>query len=255
MRIGLTGGIAAGKSTVAAHLKDLGAFLIDYDQLAREVVESGGEGIRRIAEEFGPEAVEAGGSLDRAWMAAHVFSPQAAPDARRRLDDIEHPLIYRRAQELEEQIVEDNEGASSRLDDERLAKSGTIDTADTAHITDSTNATNSIDNIENSDIVHPCSAGTFSLSHVIVHDVPLLAEVIDTIPFSFDHILTVEAPEEVRIQRMIETRGMSREQAEGRICHQSSREQREAIADVVVDSTQSIEQMFERLDKLFAQWR
>ncbi|WEV47426.1 dephospho-CoA kinase [Bifidobacterium sp. ESL0690] len=202
MRIGLTGGIAAGKSTVAAHLKERGAYLIDYDQLAREVVEPGGEGIRQIADGFGLEAVQSDGSLNRKWMADHVFSPEAAPDAKQRLDDIEHPLIYRRAQELERQIA-------------KKSSSGPI----------------------------------------IVHDVPLLAEVIDTIPFKFDHILTVEAPEEVRIQRMMETRGMSREQAEGRIRHQSSREQREAIADVVIDSTQPIEQMFEHLDMLFAQWQ
>ncbi|WEV65190.1 dephospho-CoA kinase [Bifidobacterium sp. ESL0764] len=215
MRIGLTGGIAAGKSTVAAHLKGLGACLVDYDQLARQVVEPGSVGMRRIVREFGAEAMNPDGSLNRRWMAAHVFSPQAAPDARQRLDEIEHPLIYQRAQELERQIVE-------------KYRIRTVER-------------------ENS--------GQSSLSPVIVHDVPLLAEVIDTIPFSFDHILTVEAPEEVRIQRMMEARGMSREQAEGRIRHQSSRGQREAIADVVIDSTQPIEQMFERLDMLFAQWR
>lgn len=252
MRIGLTGGIAAGKSTVAAHLKDLGAFLIDYDQLAREVVEPGGEGICQIAEEFGPEAVEADGSLNRKWMAAHVFSPQAAPDAKWRLDDIEHPLIYRRAQELEKRVAEKNEDAGGQLDGKRLGKAAIIDTVDIADITDSVGT---IINADSSDIAHPSSAGTSSLNQVIVHDVPLLAEVIDTIPFTFDHILAIEAPKEVRIQRMIETRGMSREQAEGRIRHQSSRGQREAIADVVVDSTQPIEQMFERLDKLFVQWQ
>ncbi|WEV42522.1 dephospho-CoA kinase [Bifidobacterium sp. ESL0682] len=202
MRIGLTGGIAAGKSTVDAHLKKRGAYLIDYDQLAREVVAPGSEGIREIVEEFGPEAMQSDGSLNRKWMADHVFSPQAAPDAKQRLDDIEHPLIYRRARELEKQIAERS-----------------------------------------------------SSNPVIVHDVPLLAEVIDTIPFQFDHILTVEAPEETRIQRMMNTRGMSREQAEGRIRHQTTREQREAIADVVIDSTQPIEQMFEHLDMLFAQWQ
>ncbi|WEV64676.1 dephospho-CoA kinase [Bifidobacterium sp. ESL0732] len=202
-RIGLTGGIAAGKSTVAAHLKERGAYLIDYDQLAREVVEPGSEGIHEIVREFGPDATQPDGSLNRKWMAAHVFSSGAAPDARQRLDDIEHPLIYRRAKDLERQVATEKSSSTP----------------------------------------------------VVVHDVPLLAEVIDTIPFRFDHILTVEAPEETRIQRMMKTRGMSREQAEGRIRHQSSRKQREAIADVVIDSTQPIEQMFDRLDMLFAQWR
>ncbi|WP_308201367.1 dephospho-CoA kinase [Bifidobacterium sp. ESL0763] len=215
MRIGLTGGIAAGKSTVAAHLRELGAHLIDYDRLARQVVEPGGEGMRRIAGEFGAKAVNSDGSLNREWMADHVFSPQAAPDARKRLDDIEHPLIYRRAQELEREI--DREYGMST--------------------------------------VEHGNAGRLSLSPVIVHDVPLLAEVIDTIPFAFDHILSVEAPEEVRIERMERTRGMSRAQAEGRIRHQPGRERRETIADTVIDSTQPVEQMFERLDMLFAQWQ
>ncbi|MDF7641455.1 dephospho-CoA kinase [Bifidobacterium sp. ESL0784] len=237
MRIGLTGGIAAGKSTVAAHLKERGTHLIDYDQLAREVVEPGGEGIREIVDEFGPDARQPDGSLNRKWMAAHVFSLEAAPDAKQRLDDIEHPLIYRRAQELEQQFAQEcktNAGQRNGDDDDEA------DNPDNADYLDSNRLS---------------ATGEFFSNPVIVHDVPLLAEVIDTIPFTFDHILTVEAPEETRIQRMIDTRGMSREQAEGRIRHQSSREQREGIADVVIDSTQSVEQMFEHLDMLFAQWQ
>ncbi|WEV59740.1 dephospho-CoA kinase [Bifidobacterium sp. ESL0728] len=237
MRIGLTGGIAAGKSTVASHLKERGAYLIDYDQLAREVVKQGSEGIRQIVEEFGSEAMSPDGSLNRKWMAAHVFSSQAAPDAKTRLDDIEHPLIYRRAQELERQFVEECKAKVSK-------RNG-----------DDVGGADNFDNTDFSDNNRLLPTGKPSSNPVIVHDVPLLAEVIDTIPFTFDHILTVEAPEETRIQRMMDTRGMSREQAEGRIRHQSSREQREAIADVVIDSTQSIEQMFDRLDMLFAQWQ
>ena len=68
---------------------------------------------------------------------------------------------------------------------------------------------------------------------VVVHDIPLLAEVIDSIPFEFDHIVTVEAPEQVRV----------------------SVEQRLAIADEIIDSTQSLEQMFEHIDMLMQQWR
>lgn len=240
MRIGLTGGIAAGKSTVAAHLKERGAYLIDYDQLAREVVEPGSEGIREIVEEFGPSAMNSDGSLNRRWMAAHVFSPQAAPDAKQRLDDIEHPLIYRRAQELEQRIAKKRESESDKQGDD--------------HDSETCNA-GKAENIDNADETHQLSAKPSPTGSFIVHDVPLLAEVIDTIPFTFDHVLTVEAPEEIRIQRMMDTRGMSREQAEDRIRHQSSRLQREAIADVVIDSTQSIEQMFEHIDMLFAQWK
>ena len=89
----------------------------------------------------------------------------------------------------------------------------------------------------------------------MVHDVPLLAEVIDAIPFRFDHIVTVEAPEDVRIARMTGERGMSLEQAVGRIRHQSSESERRAIADVVIDSTQPIEQMFDAVDRLYASWK
>ena len=71
-----------------------------------------------------------------------------------------------------------------------------------------------------------------------VHDVPLLAEVIGAMPFRFDHIVTVEASERTRIERMMTARGMTRRQAEDRIRHQSSRAQREAIADAVIDSEQ-----------------
>ena len=90
---------------------------------------------------------------------------------------------------------------------------------------------------------------------LVVHDVPLLAEVIDTMPFRFDHIVTVEASERTRIDRMMTARGMTRRQAEDRIRHQSSRAQREAIADAVIDSEQSFEQMFDAVGMLVEQWR
>ena len=151
IRIGLTGGIAAGKSTVSAKLCELGAVLVDYDLLARRVVEPGSIGLHRIAECFGSDALTA----------------QA----------------------------------------------------------------------------------------VVVHDIPLLAEVIGNIPFEFDHIVTVEAPEQVRVSRMMATRGMSENQAWNRVIHQSSMEQRLAIADEVIDSTQPLEQMFEHIDMLMKRWR
>ena len=78
---------------------------------------------------------------------------------------------------------------------------------------------------------------------IIIHDIPLLAEVIDDIPFAFDHIVTVEAPVCMRLDRMVEERGMSLEQAEARIRHQSSEEERRAIADIVIDSTHPLPEM------------
>ena len=192
IRIGLTGGIAAGKSTVAAHLVELGALHIDYDVLARRVVEPGGAALPRIAREFGPDALNADGSMNRAWVAEHVFGDAADPGARERLDAIEHPLIYKEAAHIERD--------------------------------------------------HP-------KARVVVHDVPLLAEVIGEIPFRFDHIITVEAPVETRIERMVSTRGMTRTQAEARIRSQSTRAEREAIADVVIDSSRPVDEMMAAVDR------
>jgi dephospho-CoA kinase len=97
LRIGLTGGIGSGKSTVSALLAAHGAVIVDADRIAREVVEPGTPGLARIIEAFGDGVLEADGSLDRAALAAIVF---ADPDARRQLDGIVHPLVRARAREM-----------------------------------------------------------------------------------------------------------------------------------------------------------
>ena len=89
LRIGLTGGIGAGKSTVARELERLGAVVIDADALAREVVAPGTEGLAAVVAEFG-EGVVVDGALDRPALGRIVF---ADPDARARLEAITHPLI------------------------------------------------------------------------------------------------------------------------------------------------------------------
>jgi dephospho-CoA kinase len=88
--VGLTGGIASGKSTVAALLRARGAPVIDADQLAREVVAPGSEGLAAITRRFGDDILDAGGALDRKKLAAIVFSDE---DARRDLERITHPRI------------------------------------------------------------------------------------------------------------------------------------------------------------------
>jgi dephospho-CoA kinase len=98
MRVGLTGGVASGKSTVAALLRELGAVVVDSDVLAREVVEPGTRGLAAVVEAFGPEVLTADGALDRAALGGVVFGDEAA---RRRLEAILHPLIRARAAELE----------------------------------------------------------------------------------------------------------------------------------------------------------
>lgn len=93
MRIfGLTGGIASGKSLVAARLAQLGAVVVDADALSRDAVAPGSPGLAAIAEEFGPGVLDEQGGLDRAAMGALVF---ADPGARGRLNAIVHPEVRR----------------------------------------------------------------------------------------------------------------------------------------------------------------
>jgi dephospho-CoA kinase len=91
--IGLTGGIAAGKSAVAARLAELGAVIIDADHLAREVVEPGSDALDAIVRRFGADVVTAGGSLDRERLGSIVFSDAAA---RGDLNAIVHPAVKAR---------------------------------------------------------------------------------------------------------------------------------------------------------------
>lgn len=97
IRVGLTGGIASGKSLVAAELARLGAVVIDADVLAREVVEPGTPGLAAVVERFGSEMLD-GDRLDRARLGAIVF---ADPAARQDLERIIHPAVRARAAELE----------------------------------------------------------------------------------------------------------------------------------------------------------
>ena len=91
--VGLTGGIATGKSTVSEILRSLGAVVLDADVLAREVVEPGQPALAAIVREFGPDALTAEGTLDRKRVAAIVFS---APDKRKKLESLTHPAIRER---------------------------------------------------------------------------------------------------------------------------------------------------------------
>jgi dephospho-CoA kinase len=97
LRIGLTGGIGSGKSTVSSLLAERGALLVDADVLAREVVAPGAPGLAGIVEAFGEAVLTADGALDRPALAAVVFGD---PAARARLDGIVHPLVRSRAVEL-----------------------------------------------------------------------------------------------------------------------------------------------------------
>ena len=88
--LGLTGGVGMGKSTAARLLKKVGLPVVDSDDLAREAVQPGTEGLAEIADEFGEEFLKADGSLDRDKMASTVFQDEAA---RKRLEAIIHPRV------------------------------------------------------------------------------------------------------------------------------------------------------------------
>jgi dephospho-CoA kinase len=97
LRVGLTGGIASGKSAVSQQLVALGCRLVDADVLAREVVEPGAPALEAIVAEFGPDALEPDGRLDRKRLGALVF---ADPARRKALEAIIHPAILARRQAI-----------------------------------------------------------------------------------------------------------------------------------------------------------
>ena len=106
-RIGLTGSIATGKSTVTNMLKELGAFVIDCDKTARDVVAPGTRGLAKIEAAFGKDAVAADGSMDRVYIGDLVFRN---PEMKKRLENILFPLIF---EALDEELLRlEREGAT-----------------------------------------------------------------------------------------------------------------------------------------------
>lgn len=190
--IGLTGGIAAGKSAVAARLAELGAVVIDADRLAREVVEPGTPGLAAIAHRFGDAVLAPDGSLDRARLGAIIFTDDAA---RRDLNAIVHPAVQRRYAELVAEAFARDADA------------------------------------------------------IVVYDVPLLAEARAASEFAL--VVVVDAPPEVRIDRLVALRGMDRADARARIDAQIPDAERRAMADVVIDASGTLEHTLEQVDALW----
>jgi dephospho-CoA kinase len=95
LKLGLTGGIASGKSSVAAMFEELGARLIDTDVIARQVVAPGGQALKSIVAAFGPEVLDARGELDRRLLRERIFSDQ---EARETLNVIVHPAVAAQVQ-------------------------------------------------------------------------------------------------------------------------------------------------------------
>ncbi|GAA4366110.1 dephospho-CoA kinase [Nocardioides caricicola] len=130
MRVGLTGGIGSGKSTVAAILAELGAVVIDADRLAREVVAKGTPGLEQVVAAFGPEILTPEGDMDRAKVGEIVFNDEAR---RKVLEGIVHPLVFERYAELEASAPKDGVVIH---DIPLLAESGRADTFDAVVVVD-----------------------------------------------------------------------------------------------------------------------
>lgn len=103
LRIGLTGGIGAGKSTVSATFADCGGVVVDGDVIAREVVEPGTEGLAALVEAFGDDILLADGALNRPALAAKAFQDD---EQRAKLNGIVHPLVGKRRQEIIDSVAE-----------------------------------------------------------------------------------------------------------------------------------------------------
>jgi dephospho-CoA kinase len=130
LRVGLTGGIGAGKSEVSARLAAQGAVVIDADAIAREVVEPGTEGLAEVVEAFGRGVLLPDGTLDRPRLGEIVF---ADPELRGKLNAIVHPRVGARMAELERAA---GPGAIVVLDVPLIAESGRTDDYDMVVVVD-----------------------------------------------------------------------------------------------------------------------
>lgn len=124
--IGLTGGIASGKSTVSKVLKDLGATIIDMDLIAREIVKPGLPAWQEIVRFFGNEVLRQDGEINRPALAVQIFSNE---EARRRLNEITHPRLIKETQKRLEEI-RCRENVVAVIDAPLLIEAGMTDLVD-----------------------------------------------------------------------------------------------------------------------------
>lgn len=192
--IGLTGGIGAGKSTVAARLRAAGAVVIDVDALGREVLEPGGAAEQAVIARFGDRIVGPDGSIDRRRLAAVVFSDPAELAA---LEAISHPAINA---ELDRQLA--------------LVPPDALVVLDMAVL----------------------------IGSRLGRDLPSGR--------GYDTVVVVDAPEHVRVARLVELRGMSESDARARIAAQPDDAARHAIADHIVTNAGNLDELDAAVERL-----
>ncbi|MFJ5924265.1 dephospho-CoA kinase [Kitasatospora sp. NPDC092948] len=189
LRIGLTGGIGAGKSEVSRQLAALGAVIVDSDVIAREVVAPGTPGLAAVVAEFGPDVLLPDGSLDRPALGRIVFADPARLAA---LNAVVHPLVRARSAELE------------------------------------------------------AAAGPDA---IVVHDVPLLAE--NGLAPLYDLVVVIDVPDAERLRRLTALRGMPESEALARMAAQATREDRLAVADLILDNSGDLDHLTTRVHELW----
>lgn len=192
LKVGLTGGIGAGKSEVSRLLAGYGAVVVDADRIAREVVEPGTPGLQAVVAAFGESVLGADGALDRPKLGSIVF---ADPQKLRILNGIVHPLVGARSAELEAAAV---------------------------------------------------AAGPDA---IVVHDVPLLAE--NGLAPLYDLVVVVDAAPGTQLARLTALRGMAEEEARARMAAQATREQRLAVATLVIDNDGPLEALEPQVRKVW----
>ena len=193
-RLGLTGGIGAGKSTVSSMLGQLGAVIIDADAISRELMSAGSVLLAQVVEAFGPQILTETGELNRPALARLIFADE---DQRQVLNSMVHPAVRARSQELAE-----------------------------------------------------AAAAEPGFSGIIVEDIPLLTETGQA--SRFDGVILVEADRQLRLDRLMQGRGISLAEAQARMDAQASDEQRRAIASWVIDNSGSLEETRRQVEDL---WR
>jgi dephospho-CoA kinase len=185
LRVGLTGNIASGKSTVSDYWRSLGVPIIDADVLAREAVAPGTAGYRDVVREFGV-AIIRDGEIDRAALRALVFNDEKK---RKKLEAIIHPEVARLRANAERALFKRGE-------------------------------------------------------RIVVNDIPLLFEA--GLQNEFDIVVLVDAPEDVRVARIVETRGLSEEEARSMIAAQMPADEKRIPATYVIDNDGTIDDLREK---------